>query len=223
MEQKNQKSDEKKQNKKQEIVKKTNEIVKADDKIMEKTESSTGKSVETPKEKSEQIKKSETQKKKIQKNEAVVNIQNAPVSTKYSRDICKFIKYKQIEKAINDLEQVLAHKKAITMKGGVGHKKSAGSFASGSGKYPKDATEYFCIHPFFIKNSKMDERKTVKFKKDEFAVKEFIKKFVGKGKLSKVIIEYTPVGEKIIISTHKPGLLIGKGGEKILELTRILK
>ena len=69
----------------------------------------------------------------------------------------------------------------------------------------------------------MDERKTVKFKKDEFAVKEFIKKFVGKGKLSKVIIEYTPVGEKIVISTHKPGLLIGKGGEKILELTRILK
>lgn len=69
----------------------------------------------------------------------------------------------------------------------------------------------------------MDERKTVKFKKDEFAVKEFIKKFVGKGKLSKVRIEYTPVGEKIIISTHKPGLLIGKGGEKIAELTNTLK
>ena len=69
----------------------------------------------------------------------------------------------------------------------------------------------------------MDERKTVKFKKDEFAVKEFIKKFSGKGKLSRVIIEYTPVGEKIIISTHKPGLLIGKGGEKISELTKILK
>mgnify|MGYP001585404810 CR=1 FL=1 len=69
----------------------------------------------------------------------------------------------------------------------------------------------------------MDERKTVKFKKDEFAVKEYIKKFVGKGKLSKVRIEYTPVGEKIIISTHKPGLIIGKGGEKIMELTSILK
>ncbi len=69
----------------------------------------------------------------------------------------------------------------------------------------------------------MDERKTVKFKKDEFAVKEFIKKFAGKGKLSKVRIEYTPVGEKIIISTHKPGLIIGKGGEKIMELTGILK
>ena len=69
----------------------------------------------------------------------------------------------------------------------------------------------------------MDERKTVKFKKDEFAVKEYIKKFVGKGKLSKVRIEYTPIGEKIIISTHKPGLIIGKGGEKIMELTSILK
>ncbi|MEK6844877.1 MAG: 30S ribosomal protein S3 [Nanoarchaeota archaeon] len=69
----------------------------------------------------------------------------------------------------------------------------------------------------------MDERKTVKFKKDEFAVKEFIKKFVGKGKLSRVTIGYTPVGEKIIISTHKPGLLIGRGGEKIAELTKILK
>ncbi|MDP2672523.1 MAG: 30S ribosomal protein S3 [Nanoarchaeota archaeon] len=69
----------------------------------------------------------------------------------------------------------------------------------------------------------MDERKTVKFKKDEFAVKEYIKKFIGKGKLSRVRIEYTPVGEKIIISTHKPGLIIGKGGEKIIELTGILK
>jgi len=69
----------------------------------------------------------------------------------------------------------------------------------------------------------MEERKTVKFKKDEFAVKEYIKKSVGKGKLSKVRIEYTPVGEKVIISTHKPGLIIGKGGEKILELTNVLK
>lgn len=69
----------------------------------------------------------------------------------------------------------------------------------------------------------MEERKTVKLKKDEFAMKEYIKKFVGKGKLSKVKTEYTPVGEKIIISTHKPGLLIGRGGEKILELTDILK
>jgi small subunit ribosomal protein S3 len=69
----------------------------------------------------------------------------------------------------------------------------------------------------------MEERTTVKFKKDEFKVRQSIKDDIGKGKVSKVIIEYTPVGEKIIVSTHKPGLVIGRGGEKIQELTEMLK
>jgi small subunit ribosomal protein S3 len=69
----------------------------------------------------------------------------------------------------------------------------------------------------------MEERKIVGFKKDEFAVKEYIKKSIGKGKISKVRIEYTPIGEKIIISTSRPGLVIGRGGERIEELTRFLK
>ncbi len=61
----------------------------------------------------------------------------------------------------------------------------------------------------------MEERKIVKFKKDEFAVKEYIKREIGMGKVSRVIIEYTPVGEKIVITTSRPGLFIGRGGEKI--------
>ncbi len=69
----------------------------------------------------------------------------------------------------------------------------------------------------------MEEKNVVKFKKEEFAVREYIKKSLGKGKISKVKIAYTPVGEKIIISTNKPGLIIGRGGEKIMELTSILK
>ncbi|VVB79675.1 30S ribosomal protein S3 [uncultured archaeon] len=69
----------------------------------------------------------------------------------------------------------------------------------------------------------MEEKKVVKFKKDEFAVKEYIKKEIGMGKVSRVRVEYTPVGEKIVISTNKPGLVIGRGGEKIAELTDILK
>jgi len=69
----------------------------------------------------------------------------------------------------------------------------------------------------------MEERDIVKFKKEEFAVREYIKKSLGKGKISKVKIQYTPVGEKIIISTNKPGLVIGRGGEKIMELTTTLK
>jgi len=69
----------------------------------------------------------------------------------------------------------------------------------------------------------MEERKTVQLKKEEFAVREYIKDELGKGKVSRVKIEYTPVGEKIIIATHKPGLVIGRKGEKINELTRTLK
>lgn len=69
----------------------------------------------------------------------------------------------------------------------------------------------------------MEEKEVIKFKKDEFAVKEYVKGNLGKGKVSKVRIEYTPVGEKIIISTHKPGLVIGRGGSRIGELTQTLK
>lgn len=69
----------------------------------------------------------------------------------------------------------------------------------------------------------MEEKKVIQFKKDEFAIREYIKHAIGKGKVSKVGIEYTPVGEKIIVSTNKPGLVIGRKGEKIEELTRVLK
>jgi len=69
----------------------------------------------------------------------------------------------------------------------------------------------------------MEEKKTVKFKKEEFAMREKIKADIGKGKVSKVRIEYTPVGEKIVVTTNKPGLIIGRGGEKIEELTKMLK
>src|SRR4030042_162541 len=69
----------------------------------------------------------------------------------------------------------------------------------------------------------MDERKIIGFKKDEFAIKEYIKESLGKGKVSKVNISYTPIGEKITVSTHKPGLVIGRKGERIEELTRVLK
>ncbi len=69
----------------------------------------------------------------------------------------------------------------------------------------------------------MEEKQTVKFKKEEFAMKRMIKELIGKGKMSRVRIEYTPVGEKVIISTDKPGLVIGRGGESLNELTNMLK
>lgn len=69
----------------------------------------------------------------------------------------------------------------------------------------------------------MEEKKFVKFKKEELAVKDYIKTNIGKGKISTVGIEYTPIGEKIVIATSRPGLVIGRRGEKIEELTKVLK
>lgn len=69
----------------------------------------------------------------------------------------------------------------------------------------------------------MEEKKFVAFKKDELRVREYIKKQLGKGKISEVTIEYTPIGEKILVATSRPGLVIGRKGEKIAELTRVLK
>ncbi|MBS3065835.1 30S ribosomal protein S3 [Candidatus Pacearchaeota archaeon] len=69
----------------------------------------------------------------------------------------------------------------------------------------------------------MEEKKFVTFKKEELGVREYIKRSLGKGRISDVSIEFTPVGEKIIIATSKPGLVIGRRGEKIDELTGVLK
>jgi len=69
----------------------------------------------------------------------------------------------------------------------------------------------------------MEKNKFIQLKKEEFGIKEYIKRNLGKGKISRLDIEYTPVGEKIIISTSKPGLVIGRKGEKIKEITEILK
>jgi small subunit ribosomal protein S3 len=69
----------------------------------------------------------------------------------------------------------------------------------------------------------MEEKKFVDFKKEELRVKEYIKKSLGKGRISAVNIEYTPVGEKIMVYTSRPGLVIGRKGEKIAELTSVLK
>ncbi len=90
------------------------------------------KPVETPK-----VKKSE--KKVVKKDSACVRGVNLPVSGKYSKDICKFIKGKTIQKAISELREVIDQKRAIPMKGEMAHRKGKMM----SGKYPKNASEHF--------------------------------------------------------------------------------
>ena len=69
----------------------------------------------------------------------------------------------------------------------------------------------------------MIERKFVAEKVKEFLVGSFMKKEMGAGKYSSFEIKKTPLGEKIVIHTSRPGLIVGKKGENIKMLTRVLK
>ena len=77
---------------------------------------------------------------KKKKTEAVVTAEGIPISTKHSAAICRFIKNKNIEKAINDLEMVLHLKKAVPMKGEIPHRRGKGMM---SGRFPRKASENF--------------------------------------------------------------------------------
>ncbi len=93
---------------------------------------------EKPSDKKETEKKPIQTKPKVKKTEAIVNSLNLPISTKYSKAICKFIKGKKIENAIDDLEKVIVQKKPVPMKGEIPHRKGIMS-----GRYPKKAAQHF--------------------------------------------------------------------------------
>ncbi len=93
-------------------------------------------------EKTKDKQKSEKEKKKKdvpKKTEAVVNVKSLPMSTKTAMAICRFIKGKEIQRAINELEEVIEKRKAIPMKGEIPHRKGRIM----SGRYPKNASEIF--------------------------------------------------------------------------------
>lgn len=69
----------------------------------------------------------------------------------------------------------------------------------------------------------MIERQFVSQKLKEFSVQEHIAKELGKTGYSHTEIKRTPLGEKIIIYTTRPGMVVGKKGENIQRLTEVLK
>jgi len=75
---------------------------------------------------------------KVKKTEAVVNGMSLHVSTKHSIAICNFIRGKNIEKAIAELEDAGKMKFAIPMRGEIPHKKGIMS-----GRYPVKAIAEF--------------------------------------------------------------------------------
>ena len=69
----------------------------------------------------------------------------------------------------------------------------------------------------------MIERSFVNQKKREHEIQEFIGEQMKNVGMSHAKLVRTPLGEKIIIFTSRPGLVVGKGGENISRLTSQLK
>ena len=108
----------------------------------------TEKSQEEKKEKTEEksekkngnVKKEKPKTKFVKKDEAFVKGVSLPISTKTSVAICRFIKGKTINQAVDYLEEVAKGKKVMPMKGEIPHRKGKGIM---SGRYPKRASEHF--------------------------------------------------------------------------------
>ena len=69
----------------------------------------------------------------------------------------------------------------------------------------------------------MIEKQFISRKMKEFKIEEFVSNILDKDGYSHTEIQRTPLGERIIIHTSKPGLIVGRKGSKIKELTDILK
>jgi len=69
----------------------------------------------------------------------------------------------------------------------------------------------------------MIERKFISNNFKEFQIKNFIKGSLNKVGLSAVKLQKTSLGEKVIIKSSRPGLVVGRGGSTIKKLTTELK
>jgi small subunit ribosomal protein S3 len=69
----------------------------------------------------------------------------------------------------------------------------------------------------------MIEREFVKQKKKEFQIEEFVEDNLSNVGHSGTKMQRTPLGEKIIVSASRPGLVVGREGQNIKKLTSALK
>ena len=69
----------------------------------------------------------------------------------------------------------------------------------------------------------MIERQVIRENKKEFQIEEYISTNLKNIGLSAVKLQKTPLGEKIIIYTSRPGLVVGRKGENISRLNTDLK
>lgn len=69
----------------------------------------------------------------------------------------------------------------------------------------------------------MIEQQFISQKMKEFIVEKLIASKFAKTGYTKTEIKRTPLGDKVIIYTTRPGLIVGQKGENIKHLTEILK
>jgi len=130
-----------------------------------KKQENAGKNTEVAGAKKEEKKETKTEEKKekvtikkVKRDEATVNGISLPISTKDSVAICKFIRGKSIDKALEDLDLVSKLKKAIPMKGEIPHRKGKGIMA---GRYMTKPVGFFIIMLKNLKaNANMNEMET---------------------------------------------------------------
>lgn len=69
----------------------------------------------------------------------------------------------------------------------------------------------------------LDRKKTPQYLEEDFKIRAFIKKKLGKIGVEKIEIERFPGKVNIIISSTRPGLIIGRGGQGVEQLRKELK
>jgi small subunit ribosomal protein S3 len=69
----------------------------------------------------------------------------------------------------------------------------------------------------------MIERKFVASNMKEFLIQEFIGQSIKGAEHSHTKLQRTPLGEKIVIYSARPGIIVGRKGQNIKQLTKVLK
>ncbi len=129
------------------------------------------------------------------KTEAVVNGRSLRISTKHSIAVCNFIRDKNVDKAILNLEEVSKMKKPIPMRGEIPHKKGIMS-----GRYPINAVNAFLTLLKSVKSNaivnELELEKVKIFCKANVASRPSRRFGQGKHKRSHVQIKLIPIGGK---------------------------
>jgi len=69
----------------------------------------------------------------------------------------------------------------------------------------------------------MIERKFIRESMKEYMIQEFITKSLKGAEHSHTKLQRTPLGEKVVIYSSRPGLVVGRKGQNIKQLTKVLK